>query len=509
MHESYENSENEKTIYYDGSCPMCTVMINKVAASSKGARFDMQDITKATMPTNFTREDVEREIHVIGADGRTYTNADAMLEILSEYPAWRPFVWIGRLPLVRAILPLGYNFIAANRHFLFGPAARIYWLKVVVCIGFISGILLSLKLWVSTRFYPLTPLIDIFPPIPYPFDWIILFAVFLALVTTILVPRPRKFIWAVVALVTALAFLDQSRLQPWVYHYMFMLAALGLFSWKFDDTQGKDTTLNVCRFIVASIYFWSGLQKVNAQFFGDVYPWMVTPIAQLLPETAQPVILLLGMLIPFIEMGIGIGLLTSKLRNLAILLAVAMCTFVLWTIGPWGHNWNSVVWPWNLTMVALVFVLFIRTKNVPLFQMLWVRNYVFHKVILVVFGLLPLFYFFNFWDSYPSWSLYSGTINESVIKMSARVKNRLPPHIQSLVHEGPESEYVLVISDWSYDELNVPPYPETRIFKNIAWHICPLASDPREITLVMRGRLSWFYDEGRQVLNCSQLYNSR
>ena len=67
-------------------------------------------------------------------------------------------------------------------------------------------------------------------------------------------------------------------MQPWVYQYLFMLAALGLFSWRYDDVAGRDLTLNICRFIVASIYFWSGLQKLNPEFFNAHFVWVLAPI---------------------------------------------------------------------------------------------------------------------------------------------------------------------------------------------------------------------------------------
>ncbi len=503
-HQSDNGSEKQHAVFYDGSCPMCTVIINKIDDSSKGNKFSMRDITKESLLQDFTREDVEKEMHVV-ADGKIYKNAEAILKILEEYPSWKFFVWIGRLPIVKQILPIGYNFVAANRHFLFGPASRIYWLKVVVGLGFIFGLLLSLKLWAGSRFYPLTPVLDIFPPIPFPLDWIILLALFGLLTAIVISSKPKWFIWVSVAVVTLLVLLDQQRLQPWVYQYAFMLATLGLFSWKWDDVEAKNTTLNVCRFIIASIYFWSGLQKLNLEFIGSVFPWMIAPIAQLFPETAQPAFYVFGIFVPFIEMGIGIGLLTRKFRTIAIYLAIAMCIFVLWTIGPFGHNWNSVVWPWNITMAILVIILFAKTKTVPLLQILWVRNYAFHKIILVVFGLLPLFYFFNIWDSYLSWSLYSGTPNEAAIYMSDRVKYRLPNRVQQFVQTDSRDRNVLPISDWAFAELNVPPYPETRIFENIARSICKVASDPREVVLVMRGRLSWFYRDGQQALNCEQL----
>ncbi len=113
--------------------------------------------------------------------------------LLEPYPAWKPVVAVGRLPGIRHILPIGYNFVAANRRFVFGPANRVYWLKIIISLGFLFGLLLSPALWVSTRFYPLTPVLNGLPPIPYPFDWIFLVLLSGALVGIIASSRPRPF----------------------------------------------------------------------------------------------------------------------------------------------------------------------------------------------------------------------------------------------------------------------------------------------------------------------------
>src|SRR3989344_1466431 len=249
-----KNPPDESAVYYDGSCPMCTALVSTVESSTKRGRFSMRDIHKDSLPEDFIKEEVEREMHVV-ADGRIYRNSAAILRILEEYPLWRPFVWLGRLPAVKQVLPIGYNFVATNRHFLFGPASRIFWLKVILCLGFIAGLLLSLKLWVSSRVYPLTPVLPVVP-IPYPADWILLFALFALLVSVIFFSRPRPLLWASVALVALLVFFDQQRLQPWAYQYVVMLAALGLYSWKWEDWRGRDGTLNLCRFLFARLYFW-------------------------------------------------------------------------------------------------------------------------------------------------------------------------------------------------------------------------------------------------------------
>ncbi len=108
--------EKVQTIYYDGSCPLCSVFADTVATSSKKEGVVLKDITRDPLPADFSMDAVQKEMHVVGKDGVVYKNADAILEVLSQYPLWRPIVWLGRLPGMRALLPYGYNALARNRH---------------------------------------------------------------------------------------------------------------------------------------------------------------------------------------------------------------------------------------------------------------------------------------------------------------------------------------------------------------------------------------------------------
>ena len=64
-------------------------------------------------------------------------------------------------------------------------------------------------------------------------------------------------------IVIVFCLLDQTRWQPWVYQYGFLLAALALFSWDSDDIKGREQALNVARLIVATTYIFSGFQKLS------------------------------------------------------------------------------------------------------------------------------------------------------------------------------------------------------------------------------------------------------
>lgn len=111
---------DKKTIYYDGDCSFCVGIIQKIGNSDKKEIFEPRDITKNALPHSLTAAQAHKEIHLIDADGAVYKNAEAILKILEQYPKWKIFATIGRLPLIKQIikqiLSIGYAFIAANRH---------------------------------------------------------------------------------------------------------------------------------------------------------------------------------------------------------------------------------------------------------------------------------------------------------------------------------------------------------------------------------------------------------
>src|SRR5690606_16809404 len=141
-------------------------------------------------------------------------------------------------------------------------------------------------------------------------------------------------------------------------------------------------------------------------------------------------------------------------------------------IGPFGHSWNSVVWPWNVVMALLVILLFVKTPDVSWRNIIWVKGSVYHKIVLAAFGILPLLNFFNMWDSYLSWSLYSGNTNSAVITVDAPTAETMPDYVQGLMHKDQAGDGLLSPSEWAFDELNVPAYPEARIFRSVAQDIC-------------------------------------
>jgi hypothetical protein len=362
-------------------------------------------------------------------------------------------------------------------------------LRIAIAGALFAGLALSPKLWLSERVYPATPVWGILRAIPGPLDYI-LYGMLLALLVAIAVSeRPAKLIWAFVALAIGLALFDQSRWQPWFYQYLIMLIAVA-----FAD-HAEDT----CRLVVVCTYFWSGLQKANLEFVHNVFPYMLGPLAGMVPGW-------MGFLAPLIEVAIGVGLLTRRFRTYAVYGGIAMHVFILLAVGPFGQNSNSVVWPWNIAMICFLLILFRRQTEMSAREIVWPREGVYQRVVLVLFGILPALSFFNLWDGYLSSALYSGVRNSAVVYVTDELKARLPKEVVDHVYPSNKpGTGILILRDWSMSELNAGIYPEPRIYKSLGRFVCTYTRDDSEMKLWIKQTNVLFSGDRQVSYDCAAL----
>jgi hypothetical protein len=174
--------------------------MRRVERSAKCGEFDLRDM-HAEKRLPFQREAVEKEIHVVERDGLVHKGAQGILKVAGQYHGLGFLEKIDAVPLVRSLLLMGYRFVAAHRRFLFGPASRIYWPKVIVVLVFCLGLAMSPRLWIGPRSYPLAPVFDFLPQTGHPVDYV-LFAVLFALAAAMVVSsRLQKFIAAFLAII--------------------------------------------------------------------------------------------------------------------------------------------------------------------------------------------------------------------------------------------------------------------------------------------------------------------
>jgi hypothetical protein len=358
---------------------------------------------------------------------------------------------------------------------------RVNFTKRAVVLGFAAGIVLSPKLWVSMRYFPLIPIMHGMPALHFPVDYICAAALLVLLGMVATSARPRPYICSFGALLVLLALGDQTRWQPWVYLYLFLLLSLSCYSWRTEDLTGQQNTLNLCRLIIAATYFYSGLQKLNPHFASVGLISLLGPRAAQLPlEQVWPWIM------GGIEASLGVALLTRRLRNAAVACGLVMHAFILFS-GIVIMRWNSVVWPWNLAMMSFLVLLF-WNSDVSALDVLWRNPLWFQKVALLLFGVMPALSFFGLWDSYLSASLYSANLDMANVVFREGVTDQLPASIRRYTKPLPDGGHVLVLRDWAVGELNVMPYPALRAYRVIGQEMCRYTNNSPDMALVMRSR---------------------
>lgn len=407
----------------------------------------------------------------------------------------------------RAIQVPNYARVATREHGGSQSAIVAKRLKITLAAAMFAGLALSLKLWLSDRVYPLTPVLPFLPPIPAPLDLILYAAVLISLVLVALAHQPAKYIGAFAALALVLALCDQSRWQPWFYQYLVMLGALVLYYR--SSTASKDgdhPSINVCRLVIVCTYFWSGLQKAQPSFMFHVFPWMIAPFIKWLPPTLARAANSFGMAGPIIEAAIGIGLLIPRVRRYAIFAGIGMHAFILLALGPLGENFNRVVWPWNVAMVMFLLILFWKPSQRSVRAILWPHSR-YHVLVLLLFGIAPALNFVGFWDTELSSAMYTGQYRyDGVFYVTNALADRLPKEILQHVYVSPKPGINTIEAlNWSMAEVHATLYPEPRIYKSLGKYICSYAHNPAEMRLVIKRRHVLFSADQEVSYTCSDV----
>jgi uncharacterized membrane protein YphA (DoxX/SURF4 family) len=367
-------------------------------------------------------------------------------------------------------------------------ATRLNYLRLVVVGAYVCGIVLSPRLWFGVgRTFPRIPVVSGLPAFILVHDYLLSILLLAALILATVVKRPNAYLVAAVVLTALLVVFDLTRLQPWVYQYVLMLAVLAY--WRALETT--QSILFVLRLVMATLYFWSGVQKLNWSFGHEVFPGLLSGAGIHLPATFGSYLPVLAILVGACEMLIGIGLLVRRTRKASVLLALVMHVLVLVLL--LVARRNNVVWPWNVGMMAMVVLLFRRFDHSIGWRKLWswqgtdLLSYL-PRVVIILCALMPALSFPGWWDLYLSAALYSGSAPVGVARISEQVRGRLPLGAQQQVFATGRGELILPFYEWSLAELNVPPYPEARAYRQIARQVCIYEVSPGEVQLIVKER---------------------
>ena len=382
-----------------------------------------------------------------------------------------------------------------------GVDRRVAWLRGTLLLSLFLGMLASAPVWLSVRSYPLLPIASWVPQLPPPADVAMFGAMLFALLAAAWRYREAVIFFLAAAVFTWAQ--DQQRGQPWFYLYWAMLMMSLL--------PGK-SALAACRWAVTAVYLWGGIQKCNARYFEVVPTWFVEPMKDWpVPALAVEAMRWAVWAAPFIEIAFAVGLWMPRLRKITLISLSALHGCAILLLGPLGHDYNWVVWPWNLAMVALAWTLFAteRPTSSPakspkstahlkpasaLSPFTALRDLSQSRLALALtaaFCLLPMLSFKGKWDSAFSFSLYSE--NQAVANLfvtpafAERLPEPLKKHIQPFpgqfdpLHQGP---LLFAFQAWCYEELHVPPLPEPRAYRAVFHRLrtyAPTDADARMI----------------------------
>ena len=395
---------------------------------------------------------------------------------------------------------------------------RTAWLRGTLLLATLLGLLASAPVWLNTHTFPLLPIVSDFPILPVPFDKILFLSLLVALVLAAWFHRAAVIYFLIASLFAYCE--DQNRGQPWLYMYwvMLLLTLLPERHIYAAATSGKllphecgvpgGTAFAACRWALAVIYLWSGIQKCNARFFEKTPGWFVSPATNWhLPTFAMDALRWAAASAPVLEIAIAIALWFSLSRRPALVAIIVMHLFAILFLGPLGHNYNWVVWPWNLAMIALACTLFAAPAKAKSAKPLLAETFAALRrsrpalAILIPFTLLPALSYVGKWDSAFSFVLYSESNANANIFVTQRFADQLPPKLRAYVAPFPQYDpqfqgpFLFNFAPWGYEELHVPPISEPRSFRSVFNALRPYAREPEDLRMIVgeRGGRVMFY----------------
>jgi predicted DCC family thiol-disulfide oxidoreductase YuxK len=119
--------KNGPTIYFDGSCALCSIEIDHYASRVGGDKLDFVDVTRndALLGADLTSDTAMRRFHVRRSDGSLVSGARAFVEVWDTLPGWQ---WAARVAKIRGVLPVlevGYRAFLPIRPFISKAVGRL------------------------------------------------------------------------------------------------------------------------------------------------------------------------------------------------------------------------------------------------------------------------------------------------------------------------------------------------------------------------------------------------
>ncbi len=363
-------------------------------------------------------------------------------------------------------------------------------------------------LWWGGTEFPAIPVAAWLNQAPLLVDRTCCLALLLSLISLVIGnQRASNWGWTgVLASGIVLALLDQHRWQPWFYQLLLFAAIFRLGS--------RKTIVGCLTWLTISIYFYSALGKLDAEFLHTVgqqfWEEMLQWIGQAHPadEAWQERPILLIATLPAAEFLLAAGLAWPTTRRIAAALVMLFHLGLMLLLGPLGLNHSAGVVCWNLQFAGQAMWLFVLLDANRLdkptdvvaepTEVRW-KNY----LAIAISGLavaLPLGERNGLWDHWASWALYAPHSSRTEVWIANTSVDLLPASLQQAIAEERTSRQLpreqlpreqtpreqpsegagdglaetsalwlrVPIERWSLAETRAPVYPQARFQLGVA-----------------------------------------
>jgi len=336
------------------------------------------------------------------------------------------------------------------------------YLLRVTCVCWLAAKLIGWRMWTAYRLFPMAPVFEKSAQLPAVLHLVLFILSLLLIVSIFLFPKYKPLFWGLLAIEILSCLLDQNRLQPWEYQYIFIIFI-------FIVHPGKPAfTMAAFVFILACTYIYSGAGKLNEGFLQTIWAKMTLHLFLKIDMHAamRPWPYYSGYVLGLLEMLAGTGLIFLKTRKIAAGFLIGMHLFVLLLLGPLGLRYNIIVWPWNVGLVLYLYLIFVNKGPVEIPLKFIFSGW--NKLVFICWGILPAFNFVGYWDNYLSSGVYSGKLPRMLIciRDTAACKPLRRFSRKDLLNTC-NGEAVIDLQYWAMSETRVAPYPEIRVYKQI------------------------------------------
>lgn len=332
----------------------------------------------------------------------------------------------------------------------------------LVCFFWIIAKVISWKLWLADRIFPLVPPFS-FLNVPALVHTVLFGLSIVTLMALLFFPGKRILQVSIIVIEVLSCLLDQNRWQPWEYQYIFIFLALVI------NYKNEKHAAVLISLIFIAVHIYSGLSKINPAFAQSIrFRIIQLDIFQNKAWIYEWMTFHAGYILGAIEFFLGIGLCFRVTQKISAIFLIIMHLLILSMHGPFGPNYNYIIWPWNVLMLLILYFYFIDkpvfTTNLKSLRIKW------NLLILLAFGILPALNFFGYWDFYLSSSLFS---NKPPDLYMCVTENTMPKDLTPYVmpdHKNlmcDSNSSFINVRTWSFQEMMAPAYPEVRIIQRL------------------------------------------